>query len=117
MVDELIEKVVCAYFGVTMGEAMNANTHTRRATEARYFIWFFLRYYCRYPVVMLAEIYGFSRRQVHQGIAFIRDASRMQRQFVVKSMELRKQLGYSEIRLKENRRPYARRGSVRDRHK
>lgn len=113
MVNKLIERTVCDYYGVALGDAMNPNIHTRRATEARYFIWFFLRYYCRYPAVMLSEIYGFSRRQVHQGISFIKDASRTQKQFIVKSMELYRRLGYSNMQFSENKRMYVERNSVR----
>lgn len=112
MVNEIIEKEVCDYYGTTLKDAMNAQIHTRRATEARYFIWYFLRYYHRYPVIMLAEIYGFSRRQVHCGITFIRDAIRVQKPFIMKAIDLRKRLGYGEVAVSENKRLYERRDTI-----
>lgn len=109
MINDFIETTVCGYYNITIEEAMNRGIHTRRATEARYFIWYFLRFYHRLPVIMMSEIYGFSRRQVHQGISFIKDASRIQRPFIIKAMELRKMLGYSELPCGETKRMYAKR--------
>lgn len=112
MIDNFVEQTVCDYFNVSLSEAMNKNVHTRRATEARYYIWFFLRYYHRYPVIMMAEIYGFSRRQVHQGISFVRDASKIQHPFIIKALDLRKLLGYSELPSGKTKRMYVRRNCI-----
>lgn len=112
MINRFIESVVCEYYGVTIQEAMNSGIHTRKATEARYFIWYFLRFYHRVPVIMMSEIYGFSRRQVHSGISFIREASHIQKPFIITNMELRKRLGYSELPEGERKRMYAKRDFI-----
>lgn len=112
MLNEDVESVVCGYYGTDIETAMNKQVHTRKATETRYFIWFFLRYYHKIPTVMIAEVYGFSKRSVSYGLSFIRSAISYQKDFHKKMNDLTSLLGYPATRPRERTRMYIRRESL-----
>lgn len=112
MLNGELESIVCDYYGTDIATAMNKQVHTRKATETRYFIWFFLRYYHKIPTIVLSEVYGFSKRSVSYGLSFIRSAISYQREFHKKMSDLTSLLGYPETRPKERTRMYVRRETL-----